>query len=89
MQHYNRSDLIRNFVIGVYPDQVFGIDRRSAAAEIAAVLAGIKPTDDDRLFAALCGGKGDGPASLRIAAYDNGSRWFREAYYGEASLFQF
>lgn len=84
MSIYNRSDLLRGFINDEFPVQKFGDERQKAASEIAAVLAGIKPTEDDRLLAAL---GHFGPVTYRVAAYDKGLRWFKSAYYGYSDTF--
>lgn len=81
MRYYTQADVLR---LGRDDAEllpvVFGPDRPAAARELAAILNGMRPTDDERLRAALgAGGAG------RIYAYDRAVAFLRSAY-GEYGL---
>ena len=72
-------DIARNTIKAVgngeYVPATLGPDRPIMRDSLVAVLRGIKPTDNERLLAAL--GAGD---PRRVRAYDRGIVYLREAY---------
>lgn len=63
--------------------QVFGPQREMTARKIAAVLRAQRPTESERVVAALGFG-----STRRVAAYDNGAAWFRANYYEHSALLE-
>lgn len=77
-----RVKTLSDFEDGIYPEQVFGIDRQSECAKLCGWLNGIRPTHGERMEAALGFG-----SPKRIAAYDNGRKWVKGAYYDYAKAY--
>lgn len=76
MRYYTQADALRLGRDDAEPlPVVFGPDRLAAAQGLAAILGGMRPTDDERLRAAL-GAGGEG----RVYAYDRAVAFFRSAY---------
>ena len=76
MRYYTQADVLRlgRDDAGPLP-AVFGPDRPTAAQELAAILSGMRPTEDERLRAALGAG-----GEARIRAYDRAVTFLRSAY---------
>lgn len=78
-------DQVRHLLArGEYPPVVYGPGREQAARQVAAIVAGLAPSADEELVAALT----DSPIlGRRIRAYRTGVRFLMEAYdeYGLAA----
>lgn len=68
-------DIIKAVGNGEYVPSTLGADRPIMRDSLIAVLKGIKPTEDERLEAALGFGN-----PRRVRAYDRGIVYLREAY---------
>lgn len=67
---------IKSIANGEHVPATFGPDRPIMRDSLVAVLRGIEPSADDRLEAALVGGR----IANRVRAYDRGISYLREAY---------